>query len=86
MVRKYLVDSCVYWAKEYHIDGFRFDLMALHDVETMNAIRAALDALPGGEDILMYGEPWQGGSTRMRDPRQQTGGGPAGQPHWIFLR
>ena len=44
MVRKYLVDSCVYWAKEYHIDGFRFDLMALHDVETMNAIRAALDA------------------------------------------
>ena len=65
MVRKYLVDSCVYWAKEYHIDGFRFDLMALHDVETMNAIRAALDALPGGEDILMYGEPWQGGSTRM---------------------
>ena len=65
MVRKYLVDSCVYWAKEYHIDGFRFDLMALHDVETMNAIRAALDTLPGGEDILMYGEPWQGGSTRM---------------------
>ena len=65
MVRKYLVDSCVYWAKEYHIDGFRFDLMALHDVDTMNAIRAALDALPGGEDILMYGEPWQGGSTRM---------------------
>ena len=65
MVRKYLVDSCVYWAKEYHIDGFRFDLMALHDVDTMNAIRAALDALPRGEDILMYGEPWQGGSTRM---------------------
>ena len=46
MVRKYLVDSCVYWAKEYHIDGFRFDLMALHDVDTMNAIRAALDARP----------------------------------------
>lgn len=69
MVRKYLVDSCVYWAKEYHIDGFRFDLMALHDVDTMNAIRAALDALPGGEDILMYGEPWQGGSTRMDTAR-----------------
>lgn len=65
MVRKYLVDSCVYWAQEYHIDGFRFDLMALHDTGTMNAIRAALDALPGGEGILMYGEPWQGGSTRM---------------------
>ena len=41
--------------------------MALHDVETMNTIRAALDALPGGREILMYGEPWQGGGTRM-DP------------------
>lgn len=49
MVRKYLVDSCVYWAKEYHVDGFRFDLMALHDVDTMNAIRAALDALPAAK-------------------------------------
>lgn len=67
MVRKYLVDSCVYWAREYHLDGFRFDLMAVLDVETMNAIRAALDALPGGREILMYGEPWQGGSTRMED-------------------
>lgn len=65
MVRRYLVDSCVYWAREYHVDGFRFDLMALHDVDTMNAIRAALDALPGGEQILLYGEPWQGGATRM---------------------
>ncbi len=69
------------------IDGFRFDLMARHDVETMNAIRAALDALPGGEDNLMYGEPWQGRQhphgTR-RDPRQQTGGGPAGQPQSDF--
>ena len=65
MVRKYLVDSVLYWAKAYHIDGFRFDLMALEDVETMNAIRAALDALPGGENILMYGEPWTGGATYM---------------------
>ena len=58
MFRKYMVDSVVYWAKEYHIDGFRFDLMGLHDVETMNAIRAALDELEGGEKILMYGEGW----------------------------
>lgn len=65
MMRKYIVDSCLYWAKEYHVDGFRFDLMALEDVETMNAIRAALDALPGGRDILMYGEPWTGGGTCM---------------------
>ena len=67
MVRKYLVDSVVYWATAYHVDGFRFDLMALHDVETMNAIRAALDELPGGKNILMYGEPWQGGATRMEE-------------------
>ena len=58
MFRKYMVDSVVYWAKEYHIDGFRFDLMGLHDVETMNAIRSALDSLEGGDKILMYGEGW----------------------------
>ena len=62
MFRKYMVDSVVYWAKEYHIDGFRFDLMGLHDVETMNAIRAALDELEGGEKILMYGEGWSLGT------------------------
>ena len=65
MVRKYIVDSVLYWAQTYHIDGFRFDLMALEDADTMNAIRAALDALPGGQDILLYGEPWQGGSTNF---------------------
>lgn len=58
MMRKYIVDSVVYWATEYHIDGFRFDLMGLHDVETMNAVRKALDKLEGGEKILMYGEAW----------------------------
>ena len=65
MVRKYIVDSVLYWARTYHIDGFRFDLMALEDVDTMNAIRAALDSLPGGESILMYGEPWMGGGTNL---------------------
>lgn len=63
MFRKYMIDSVVYWATEYHIDGFRFDLMGCHDIETMNAIREALDELPGGEKILMYGEPWTAGST-----------------------
>lgn len=66
MYRKYMIDSVCYWAKEYQIDGFRFDLMGLHDVETMNDIRAALDALPGGEDILMYGEPWSGDYSPMQ--------------------
>ena len=52
MARRYMIDSILYWAQEYHIDGFRFDLMGLYDVETINAVRAALDALPGGRDIL----------------------------------
>ena len=65
MARKYLIDSVLYWAQEYHIDGFRFDLMGLYDVDTMNELRAALDALPGGRDILMYGEPWQGGGSQL---------------------
>lgn len=66
MYRKYMVDSVCYWAKEYHIDGFRFDLMGLHDVETMNEIRKALNDLPKGRDILMYGEPWAGSDTAMK--------------------
>ena len=45
MFRKYMIDSVTYWAKEYHIDGFRFDLMGLHDVETLNQVRDALDKL-----------------------------------------
>lgn len=61
MFRKYMIDSVTYWASEYHIDGFRFDLMGLHDVTTMNSIRTALDnlyAYGSGSQILMYGEAW----------------------------
>ena len=65
MARRYLIDSTLYWAKEYHIDGFRFDLMGLYDAESINAVRAALDSLPGGRDILLYGEPWQGGASQL---------------------
>ena len=56
MMRKYMVESLEYWVKEYHIDGFRFDLMAIHDIETMNLIRERLEAL--NPDILLYGEGW----------------------------
>ena len=56
MMRKYMVESLEYWVKEYHIDGFRFDLMAIHDIETMNLIRKRLEAL--NPDILLYGEGW----------------------------
>lgn len=66
MFRKYMIDSVLYWAQEYHIDGFRFDLMGLHDTETMNQLRRALNGLPEGEKILMYGEPWSGDYSPMR--------------------
>ncbi len=61
MYQKYMVDSVVYWATEYHLDGFRFDLMGVHDTDTMNAIRAALDKID--PDILIYGEPWTADTT-----------------------
>lgn len=53
MMRRFMVESVKYWMEEYHVDGFRFDLMGIHDIETMNAIREALPA-----DILVYGEGW----------------------------
>ena len=56
MFRNYMINSLTYWAEEYHIDGFRFDLMACHDIETMNIIRGELDKID--KRILIYGEPW----------------------------
>jgi len=56
MMRKYMIDTVKYFAEEYHIDGFRFDLMGLHDVETMNQIRATLDEID--PTILIIGEGW----------------------------
>ena len=65
MYRKYMIDSVVYWATEYHIDGFRFDLMALHDLETMQAIEEALHAI--NPKCLIYGEGWTGGTSELRE-------------------
>lgn len=56
MMRRFMVESVCYWAKEYHVDGFRFDLMGIHDQETMRQIRAALDEID--PTILTYGEGW----------------------------
>ena len=56
MFRKYMIDSVTYWAKEYHIDGFRFDLMGVHDIETMNEIRKAVNKVD--PTICIYGEGW----------------------------
>lgn len=58
MCAKYILDSVLYWAEEYHIDGFRFDLMGLLDVELMNRIQKELDARYGRGEKLLYGEPW----------------------------
>jgi pullulanase len=57
MMRKFIIDSVVYWAKEYHIDGFRLDLMGLHDIDTVNKLRRALDKID--EKIMLYGEGWE---------------------------
>lgn len=56
MMRKFIIDSVLYWAEEYHVDGFRFDLMGLHDVTTMNLIREKLNELK--RPIMLYGEGW----------------------------
>jgi pullulanase len=60
MMRKYMVESVKYWINEYHIDGFRFDLMGVHDIETMNQIRKAVDEID--PTIYIYGEGWSAGS------------------------
>jgi pullulanase len=65
MMRKYMIESVLYWAKEYHLDGFRFDLMGIHDMETMNQISAALKKLD--PRLFIYGEGWTAGSTPLSD-------------------
>ena len=67
MFRKYMIDSVLYWIKEYHIDGFRFDLMGLHDTETMNLIREEIDKLEFGKDIIIYGEPWSATDSSFKE-------------------
>ncbi len=67
MVDNYIVDSVMYWAKEYHVDGFRFDLMGLLTVEVMNRIRGELDREFGVGEKMMYGEPWSADDSPMED-------------------
>ena len=74
MFRKYMVDSIKYWAQEYHIDGFRFDLMAIHDIETMKLIRSELTKIDS--TIFIYGEGWTAGRSplniKLRATKEQT--------------
>ena len=65
MFRRYMIDSVVYWAKEYHIDGFRFDLMGIHDIETMKLIREELNKID--PSIIVYGEGWMGGPSPLKE-------------------
>ncbi len=70
MMRKFIVESLVFWAKEYHLSGFRFDLMQIHDVETMNQISKELKKIDSS--ILIYGEPWNGGPSALSDDKQAS--------------
>ena len=69
MMRRFMIESVKYWINEYHIDGFRFDLMGCHDIETMNEIRAAVDAID--PHIFIYGEGWSAGQCAL--PTEQLG-------------
>ena len=60
MMRQFMLESVKYWIQEYHIDGFRFDLMGIHDIETMNQIRAMVDQID--PTIFIYGEGWSAGT------------------------
>lgn len=65
MVRQFILESVCYWAKEYHIDGFRFDLMGIHDIQTMNEISRALHQID--PQIILYGEGWTSGPSPLQD-------------------
>lgn len=65
MARKLILDSLQFWVREYQVDGFRFDMMGLIDIKTMEAIRDELGRIDPG--ILIHGEPWTAGRTRLRD-------------------
>lgn len=68
MVQKLIIDSLIYWAKEYHIDGFRFDLMGVLDIDTMNVIAERLKEIR--PDIYLYGEGWNGGPSSLAEEKR----------------
>lgn len=67
MMRKYMIESVLYWVNEYHIDGFRFDLMGIHDIDTMNAIRSDLNRID--PTLFIYGEGWAAESPQLSHDR-----------------
>jgi len=67
MMRKFMIESVLYWIREYHIDGFRFDLMGIHDIQTMREIRRAVDAV--NPEVIIYGEGWAAGAPQLPEER-----------------
>ena len=82
MVRKFIVDSIKFWAQEYKIDGFRFDLMALHDIDTMNEVITQAKII--NPNIIIYGEPWTGGITSLEQSKQLKKGSQKGMQLSVF--
>jgi len=82
MVRKFIVDSIMFWTQEYKIDGFRFDLMALHDIETMKEV--ILQAKLINPNIIIYGEPWTGGHSALEPSKQLKKGSQKGMQMSLF--
>lgn len=82
MIRKFIVDSVKYWAEEYHIDGFRFDLMALHDRTTMAQVEKTLHSID--PSIIIYGEPWTGGWSPLREEERLVKGNQRGMKIAVF--
>lgn len=68
MVRQYIIESVKFWAKEYHIDGFRFDLMGIHDIETMNRLREELQKID--PTLFIYGEGWTAGDSPLPEEKR----------------
>jgi len=70
MMRQFMIESALYWVNEYHIDGFRYDLMGIHDIQTMNEIRKALDTVD--PTLFIYGEGWTAGSSPLPEAQRAT--------------
>lgn len=68
MMRKFILESVSYWAKEYHLDGFRFDLMGIHDIDTMNEVTKALEEI--NPNIVVYGEGWTAGDSPLPEEKR----------------